>query len=318
MQHPRRIAERLQLTSDASEPLLRNVRGRSRKKPTGKSSRMPNFRLLRNSIFPFILISDLLAGPTAGAVVGGQVASVGDLIRRSVVEISGSGCSGVLIADRYVLTAAHCTAEMSLLVILKSSLYQDCSHAVVDDVFYPPDEKSVSIDGQDWPAPDLAVIRLQTPLCGAKPAALSPASLTSGMILRTAGYSEGLWNAREADWISVRILRSDADFLMSLFSEFKLNAERLRRMIRTEVPFFNFAIPVRDIQAVCKGDSGGPVYTETGGQVSIYGVTSGVLSDPKIGNRKCDGSLVQLIVPIQPERKWILSTIRIRSTLRSW
>ena len=64
---------------------------------------MPNFRLLRNSIFPFILISDLLAGPTAGAVVGGQVASVGDLIRRSVVEISGSGCSGVLIADRYVL-----------------------------------------------------------------------------------------------------------------------------------------------------------------------------------------------------------------------
>jgi hypothetical protein len=79
-----------------------------------------------------------------------------------------------VIGDRKVLTAAHCTAELSSsLVILKSSLYQDCSHARVDDVFYPPDENLISIDGQDWPTPDLAVIRLQTPLCGAKPATLA-------------------------------------------------------------------------------------------------------------------------------------------------
>jgi hypothetical protein len=81
-------------------------------------------------------------------------------------------------------------------------------------------------------------------------------------------------------------------------------------MIQTEVPLFNFASPVKDVEAVCKGDSGGPVYTETGGQVLIYGVTSGVLSDPNIGSTKCDGSLIQLIVPIQSERNWILSTIR--------
>ncbi len=81
-------------------------------------------------------------------------------------------------------------------------------------------------------------------------------------------------------------------------------------MIRAEVPLFNFARPVEDTEAVCKGDSGGPVYTESGGQVSIYGVTSGVLSDPKIGNNKCDGSLIQLVAPIQSERNWILSTIR--------
>jgi hypothetical protein len=272
---------------------------------------MPSFRFVRNSIFSLCLILSLLADSKAGAVVGGQTVSVGDFIRRSVVEISGPGCSGVVISDRKVLTAAHCTAELSSLVILKSSLYQDCSHARVDDVFYPPDEKSVSIDSQDWPTPDLAVIGLQTPLCGAKPAALSSEPLTPGKIVRTAGYSEGLWNGREPDWTRIRILRSDTDFLMSLFSNPKSNAERLRQMIQAEVPLFNFARPVKDVEAVCTGDSGGPVYTETGGQVSIYGVTSGVLSDPKIGNSKCDGSLIQLIAPIQSERNWILSTIRI-------
>src|SRR5581483_2089834 len=271
---------------------------------------MPCFGLARNSIFSLCLVSSLLAGSPAGAGVGGQAASVGDLIRRSVVEISGPGCSGIVIGDRKVLTAAHCTAELPSLVILKSSLYQDCSHARVDDVFYPPDEKTVSVNGQDWPTPDLAVIRLQTPLCGAKPAVLSSEPLTPGKIVRTAGYSESLWSGREADWIRVRILRSDTDFLMSLFSSPRLNAERLRQMIEAAVRLFNFARPVKNVEAVCKGDSGGPVYIETGGQISIYGVTSGVFSDPRIGNSKCDGSLIQLIVPTQSERNWILSTIR--------
>src|SRR5579863_5412686 len=272
---------------------------------------MPSLRFARNPIFSLCLISSLLAGTAAGAVVGGQAASVSDAIRRSIVEISGPGCSGVVIGSREVLTAAHCAAELSfLVVILKSSLYHDCSHARVDDVFFPPDEKLVSLDGQDWPTPDLAVIRLQTPLCGARPAALSSEPLNPGRIVRTAGYSEGLWNGREADWTRVRILRSDTNSLMSLFSNSKSNAGRLRQMIQAEVPLFNFARPVKDDGAVCKGDSGGPVYTETGGQVSIYGVTSGVLTDPKTGNGKCDGSLIQLVVPIQTERNWILSTIR--------
>lgn len=103
------------------------------------------------------------------------------------------------------------------------------------------------------------MIRLQTPLCG------------GGAILRTAGYSKGLWNARDANWIGVRILRSDTDFLMGLFSDLKANAERLHQMIRTEVPLFSFARPVKDVEAVCKGDSGGRVYTETAGQEASPG-----------------------------------------------
>ena len=80
-------------------------------------------------------------------------------------------------------------------------------------------------------------------------------------------------------------------------------------MIQTEVPLFNFARPVKAGAAICKGDSGGPVYSESGGEVLIYGVTSGVLSKQKTGNTRCDGSFIGLIAPIQPQRDWILSRI---------
>lgn len=128
---------------------------------------------MRDSLFLLYVISGLLISSTAGAVVGGEAAFPGDSIHRSVVELSGPGCTGVSLGSRYVLTAAHCTGEFPSLVIFKSSLYQDCSHSFVDDVFYPPDEKLVVINGQNWPVPDLAVLRLQTPLCGTTPVNLS-------------------------------------------------------------------------------------------------------------------------------------------------
>jgi hypothetical protein len=263
---------------------------------------------VKNPIFSLFLISGLLVGSAAGAVVGGHAAFPDDSIRSSVVEISGPGCTGVALGNRYVLTAAHCTGEPSL-VILKASLYRGCSHSFVDEVFYPPDERLMTINGQHWPVPDLAVLRLETSLCGATPVTLSSEPLNPGTILRTAGYSEGLWDAREVDWTDVRILPSDTDFLISLFADFNSAAGQLRQMIQTEVSSFSFARPIKDGGAICQGDSGGPVYEETGGQVSIYGVTSGVLSHPKIGSTKCGGSLIQLIVPIRPERNWILSKI---------
>jgi Trypsin len=146
------------------------------------------FRAVKNSIFSLSLISVLFIGSAAGAVVGGQAAFPGDSIRRSVVELSGPGCTGVSLGDRYVLTAAHCTGEFPSLVIFKSSLYQDCSHSFVDDVLYPPDETLVPIDGRNWPVPDLAVLRLKTPLCGTTPVVLSAEPLAPGTTLRTAGY----------------------------------------------------------------------------------------------------------------------------------
>jgi hypothetical protein len=136
--------------------------------------------------------------------------------------------------------------EFPSLVIFKSSLYQDCSHSFVDDVFYPPDETLVAINGRNWPVPDLAVFKLKTPLCGTTPVVLSAEPLSPGTTLRTAGYSQGLWDAREVDWTDVRILPSDTNALISLFPDLNSTAGRLRQMVQTEVPIFNLARPIKD------------------------------------------------------------------------
>jgi hypothetical protein len=86
-------------------------------------------------------------------------------------------------------------------------------------------------------------------------------------------------------------------------------AERFKNLLMLENLNFRFAQPEISGSAVCKGDSGGPVYTEVNGVVTLYGVTSGVVSHPKKGVAGCAWSFLQLVVPLQSLNGWITSAI---------
>lgn len=74
-----------------------------------------------------------------GRIVGGENATIEELPYQVLIESEGEGyCGGSIIADRWVLTAAHCVFDASMDVRAGSALFTKGGtvHKVIKRVVY--------------------------------------------------------------------------------------------------------------------------------------------------------------------------------------
>ncbi len=199
-------------------------------------------------------------------IIGGKDISSSDPLIKGIVAVynasEGALCTGSLLQNNVVLTAAHCIGEKpSDLFVLFDTVLSGSS------LRRPVDQTEVSAEwatnqDNDTNTGDIAVLHFT----GTLPAGYAAATLLTdisvlkaGATVTLAGYgisngvtSEGAGTLRETD-----VTIADAAFSKT---EIKLDQTHG--------------------QGACHGDSGGPAYIQVNGQYFLWGITSRGVDDP--------------------------------------
>jgi secreted trypsin-like serine protease len=239
-----------------------------------------------------ILAFALLATPAAAIVGGGGAPS--EQIARAVLTIIGSRgtfCSGTLIAQDIVLTAAHC-------------VLQGADYKVIIPGETPPrllDVKRVAAHPQfsvrailaHRASADVALLQLTAPL----PASKSPAPLGSALMPIEPGARltvAGVGVAARGDGKTGGTIRA---------ADLAVTGKPGTLQIRLADPLTN---NLREGLGACTGDSGAPALEMQSGRAVIIGVVS--WSTGPNNSDGCGG--LTGVTPLALYRDWILRTAR--------
>jgi len=227
-------------------------------------------------------VAALLFTAPAHAIVGGQPASA-DIKAEAAMIVStrGATCTGVVLTPSVVLTAAHCVQPAADYAVV---VFEAAGPRLIPvaRIALHPSFQANSFETQR-PTPDLALVKLSTPL----PGSFQPAQLSSDMALpakRTSFTLVGFGVTKDGDGKSAGTLRTVQ--LPSIGTTGGI-------MIRLS----NGASA-----GGCTGDSGGPVFLD--------GVVAGIIgwSTAAGGARGCGGVTGATLVG--PQRPWIDATAR--------
>jgi len=251
-------------------------------------------------ILPALALAFTLLTAPAHAILEGTPSRDPNGLRRSVVYIENSAgelCSGAVIAQDLILTAAHCMMDVaSYRVVAVNRAFRPQRHAVVATAVHPTFVRGTTPRTQ--PGVDLAILKLGRPL-GPDFTPLDPMAaddIRTGERVTIAGF--GLlseWQRRTA-----RVLRQiDLVSLgpVEVANRVVIVADRNRMAETTGA-------------GACRGDSGGPVLARTGRGYRLDGIiswSSGALRTPDPS--ACGG--LTAVTPISEHLDWVLQGMRI-------
>jgi secreted trypsin-like serine protease len=193
-------------------------------------------------------------------IVGGTTVSASDPVASTTVIVSDGNyiCTGSIIAEDIVVTAAHCVDAdpRDLKVIFSRTLPQSFTGSAVHDIYgfvANPGWQGDSSSGPD--EHDIAIIRFKGHLPSGYAAANlldENANLRPGQRVTLAGY--GITDAETHDGAGT--LR-------------KVNVTVKQKLGQTEV-----ILDQTSGKGACHGDSGGPAFVTSGGKLLLWGVTN--------------------------------------------
>lgn len=238
----------------------------------------------------------LLAGPAQAAqaadrwvspqVVNGREPVAGELRGLVYVRIGSTACSGTLVDELHVITAAHCTTSSTGAKVLPSRVQVGWSPTIYRSDLMMHPVVAVDVDPDYDPKTfvnDISVVTLAAPIPGATPMRVtsetaSRTALTAGSSVRSAGYGYTSVQGTSSD----RALVADLTVLPNTVC-----SQEDKTIVIGGVTFSGLgvdtatavcAIGVRpDTQLLidtCQGDSGGPLFTGSGTSERLVGLVS--------------------------------------------
>jgi Trypsin len=274
------------------------------------------------------------AKPTSigGYVVGPGSAATIDY--PSVAEIAynyeggfSTRCTGTLISDKAILTAAHCFCDF-----IPASTYAKCIKGTYKrnaETLSATDTKYVSAFFQgigavkvntidinpdfNFPLADLAILELSEPVAQIEPAPINAGpALGKGAISFIVGYGvHGAVNAA-GQTKPVGIAPIDGTQGIKMWATVELGncnaADRKKNLICWT---YSPSVGSQALGSTCHGDSGGPMFANVNGHWSLIGVTSGGRTDCASSNKPADESYD---VDVSKYRSWIGSKTQIVSS----
>lgn len=212
-------------------------------------------------------------------------------------------CTGSLISEDVVLTAAHCVSDDGFYAVQlqADTLYQDGQLQVASAVWSSPRYDKRSIQN------DIGLLLLETPTVGITPVKVAKQSQTKKVdaLKDFTLYGWGLdQNSKEATFLRYTKIREQKRAALAAFSAKQFNTT-------TTIAAGKYLSRERVYSGACRGDSGGPLVARIVGVETLVGITS-------YGARSCRAKVPSVFTKISYYEKDIrngIRTLRARAAL---